>query len=189
MKKHLGIALMAAATCLVLPVVGYADVYSGSTTTARVSLQQDPDDTAVKITSAPTITFGNLTNGAKTTGQAASNIEGALTVHNPGLTSGWQVQLAATQFTMGEDSNTFLKGAEMHFTPGTIGPSTTGVAGTTVSPINQAGVIFAAEAGHGVGDCTDTFAADNVTLDVPQQWGTVGTYTSSLTWTLVNTPA
>lgn len=192
MKKSLALAaVLGVATLLATPVVGNAAaVTDGGTTTAKVGLTEDPDNNTVKLTNAPNVDFGSDAIGAKELNLPAMTVDDPITVENPGLADGWTVQVAGTSFVNG---STTLKGAKFNFTKGAI---------TSEDPNNQSGdptgkdvkvsddatTIFSADKGAGIGTWSSTYATSNVTLDIPAG-NVAGDYTSTLTWTLVNTPA
>jgi len=189
------------------------------TTHATVGLTAgttDPDGPhagQIALTSAPDIDFGT-TNEIKPTqlnlngtfGQSTASTDktakaNSVTVVNPGVTDTWNVAVTASAFKNTDSSATAaasqLIGAKIDFA-GSLG--TTNAAGVEKNPAvaNQAftldatgaqtsqNVLHADEHGYGVGTWTNDFS--KATLQVPA--GQVaGTYESTLTWTISNTPA
>lgn len=121
-------------------------------------------------------------------------VTGNLTVTNHGTAQAWYVSVQGSQFATTD--GTILKGATLAVPAGEV---TKGASDNLSDPANGTAIsldlsqgaasssdVFSATAGNGVGTWLDTFK--DATLHVPA--GNVsGTYTSSLTWTLADTPA
>jgi len=182
----LGAGLLAAA-----PV--YADTTdtsssSGSTTTATTSSSSavttqstttsaefdTSPDAAISLDTAPNISFGkNVTPNGKTNGNYfAVSADNPVEVSNPGLGSGWNVQLKNTPFT--DATGDTLGGAQLTLgTPevaaaNTGNPSTAPVA--TSSPLNGTGttqIVLAAPAKGGLGIWDSEYSLGSVNLTVP----------------------
>lgn len=183
--------------------------------TAGTTDPDGPHSGSIALTSAPDIDFGK-TNEIKPTelnlaGTFAKNAgstdqtanANSVTVNNPGVTDTWSVSVAASAFKNTDTSvaadaaNSQLIGAKIAFA-GKVG--TTNAAGITKNPaianenftLDATGaqtsqpVLHADTNGYGVGTWTNDFSS--ATLQVPA--GQVaGTYASTLTWTISNTPA
>lgn len=170
---------------------------------------------ALAITSAPDVNFGTgtldgstattldgtITNGADSHDKNAAG--GAVTVVDPGTASGWNVQVSNTQmvnddkdatgaaasiaggsFTYGEAALTGSTTANKAVQDTSTGSnSATSVKFDTAGTDNQN--IFHADKGNGVGTWANTYKT--ASLVVPAG-NAAGSYTSTLTWTLTNTP-
>lgn len=148
---------------------------------------------------------GTITNGADSHDKEAK--AGAVTVVDPGTASGWNVQVSNT--IMKNDDETITEGAAASIAGGyfTYGDATlTGSEGGTKADaavqdtsslsdsatslkFNTQGTdnqnVFHAPKGAGVGTWANTYSSAN--LHVPAG-NAKGSYTSTLTWTLTNTP-
>lgn len=196
MKKSLALAaVLGVATLLATPVVGNAAAISaGETTTAKVSLTQDPD-AKLALTKAPTIEFESSKIGADALHLKATSVDDDITVENPGLANGWQVSVASSSFT--SSSSTTLTGAELKFAAGTVyaddgNPSTAPKSSAVTlggkdNPTGTSSLIFDAVQGAGLGTWYNKHALSDVTLDIPAG-NVAGDYSSDLTWTLTDAP-
>jgi len=169
---------------------------------------------SLAITSAPDVSFaggvldgttalnldGTLTNGSESHDKTAN--AGAVTVVDPGTASGWTVQVANTKMANVDSTQTgaaaMIQGGKINFSSPALASKDSGTdAGVTLQGNADANAlsldtegtenvpVYNAAKGSGVGTWTDTFSKSN--LSVPA--GNVkGSYTSTLTWTLNNTP-
>ncbi|BDZ29862.1 WxL domain-containing protein [Lactiplantibacillus sp. WILCCON 0030] len=191
MKKSLGLAaILGVATLLAVPVVGQAaEVQSGDTTTANVGLTQDPVNDAVKLTHAPNIDFGTQKIGISSFMLNPVNIDDDLVVENPGLGDGWRVNVSATPF---EDGSKTLADAKFILKAGNVTPveanSSAKPNSMEVTLLTSDQLIFVADKNAGIGAWKTTYASDQVSLNIPAGH-VAGHYTSTLTWTLANTPS
>jgi len=130
---------------------------------------------------------------------------GAVTVVDPGTASGWKVQVSNTALT--NDLNTdadktndvagaaaTIQGGNINFTGAKVASTdSTNPAGATADADNislatagtQNKPVYNAKLGAGVGTWTDTFSGADLTVP---SGNAAGSYTSTLTWTLTNTP-
>jgi len=162
-------------------------------TTTSAEFDTSPNAT-ISLDTAPNISFGkNVTPNGKTNGSYfAVTADNPVEVSNPGLGSGWNVQLKNTPFT--DAAGDTLGGAQLTLgTPevaaaNTGNPSTAPVA--TNSPLNGTGttqIVLAAPAKGGLGIWDSEYSLANINLTVPA--GQVsGIYSSTLTWQLSDTP-
>ncbi len=169
------------------------------------------------LTSAPDVTFaggtldgtnaldlaGTFEKGANSADTSAA--AGAVTVVDPGTASGWNVQVKNTAMA-NDDSNASgasaqITGGNFTFSNAVLASSDGATANAAVQDIsdlsnkadtvqfNTEGTanqnIFHAESGNGVGTWANTYNA--ASLHVPAG-NAKGSYTSTLTWTLTNTP-
>lgn len=170
---------------------------------------------ALAITSAPDVDFGsgslNGTDDTTLTGKIANGTDshdkqaaaGAVTVVDPGTATGWNVQVSNTQMINTDETATgaakSIAGGTFTYGGADLNGSTTDNAAvqdfSTLSgekdsvQFNTAGTdnqnIFHADAGNGVGTWANTYK--NANLVVPAG-NAAGSYESTLTWTLTNTP-
>lgn len=162
-------------------------------TTATAEFDMSPN-AAISLDSAPDIGFGsNIAPNSKSNGSyTASTLSAPLEVSNPGLASGWTVQLKNTPFT--DAAGDTLGGAELSLGNASVAagnsgnPSTAPTAAT--APLTGTGanqVVFSSPAKGGLGIWDSDYTLDDVNLTVPS--GQLpGTYTSTLTWQLSDTP-
>lgn len=169
---------------------------------------------SLAITSAPDVSFdggtldgktaldlnGTLTNGTESHNKDAK--AGAVTVVDPGTASGWTVQVSNTKMANTDSTQTgiasLIQGGKINFSNAALASEDSGAdAGVTLQgngdanavSLNTEGTdnvpVYNAAKGSGVGTWTDTFSKSNLTAPA----GNVkGSYTSTLTWTLNNTP-
>lgn len=198
MKKN--IFAITAAAALVLNIAATsvtAFAATGQGTKANASLT-DTDDNGKKneitLDSAPEIEFGSqqITAAGNTFG-AAKTITGNVQVSNPGVDAGWNVTLAASDFT--SKTGVTLKGATFTLKAGKAELNNTNskIADTdrysNKTGSNASAVVFSATDGtQGVGVNNDINDIKTASLDVPAG-NVAGDYTANLTWTLAATPA
>ncbi|MCI1553511.1 MAG: WxL domain-containing protein [Levilactobacillus sp.] len=166
---------------------------TSDSTTATAEFDMSPN-AAISLDSAPDIGFGaNIAPNSKSNGSyTASTLSAPLEVSNPGLSSGWTVQLKNTPFT-DADGDT-LGGAQLTLGTADVAAGNSGNPSTAPTqdsaPLTGSGdnqVVFSAPAKGGLGIWDSSYAMDNVNLTVPS--GQLpGTYTSTLTWQLSDTP-
>ncbi|MFC6290401.1 WxL domain-containing protein [Levilactobacillus angrenensis] len=163
---------------------------------------------ALAITSAPDVDFGSGTlNGTSDTtltgtianGTNSHNDEatpGAVTVVDPGTASGWNVQVSNSQMVNTADGATgaakSIAGGTFTYGGAVLTGSTTdnaAVQDATSVKFDTAGTanqnVFHAEAGNGVGTWANTYKSANLVVPAGNA---AGSYESTLTWTLTNTP-
>ncbi|BDZ29863.1 WxL domain-containing protein [Lactiplantibacillus sp. WILCCON 0030] len=190
MKKSLGLAaILGVATLLAVPVVGQAaEVQSGDTTTANVTLTQDPDNKVVKLTHAPNIDFGAQPIGTSSLTLHSQTIDDDLVVENPGLGAGWTVNVSATPFT---DGSKTLADTKFNLAAGSVTPvesnSSAKPNSMEVTLLTSEQPIFVADRNAGIGAWKTTYASDQASLNIPAG-NVAGSYTSTLTWSLTNAP-
>ncbi|MQS53574.1 WxL domain-containing protein [Companilactobacillus mishanensis] len=176
------------------PGVGSDEDTVSGTTTAKVGLEQDPDNNKITLNSAPDIDFGVLKIGKAISGQEATTVSDTVKVSNPGIDSGWSVLVQTGSFdgTATAGGAATLKGVVLHFTPGTVTADSENAGdlpiGTKVDSNGEAQPILGAVAGTGIGDFTQKHETSDVTIDIPQG-NVAGTYQANLTWTLSNAPS
>jgi len=200
MKKSLALAaVLGVATLLATPVVGNAASFvtdsTTGTTTATVGLTQN-NTSPIVITSAPDINFGDSNViGAQALDLSDGTAESAdpITVENPGLASGWNVAVSGTKFTDGSDSSSTLEGAV--FTIGKGEVVADDKTNLTTAPISKSVIvgesgqtILSAGENSALGIWHNTHSDQDIQLHIPVG-AKPGSYTSTLTWTLTNTPA
>lgn len=164
---------------------------------------------SLAITSAPDVTFANGTLDGKTAldldgtfVKGANSWKdaglGAVAVVDPGTASGWQVQVSNTAMTNDVAGTT---GAAASIQGGTInykgakvssldsGTDNGAVLDTDALALPTAGTsnvkVYNAPKGAGVGTWLDTFSTADLTVPAGNA---AGSYTSTLTWTLTNSP-
>ncbi|WP_225893645.1 WxL domain-containing protein [Levilactobacillus wangkuiensis] len=162
-------------------------------TTTSADFTMDPN-AAVSLDSAPNISFGSnpAPNGKVNGNYFSTTVDNPLEVSNPGVATGWSVQLKNTPFT--DTAGDTLNGAVLSLGDASVdaanegNPSATPIA--TISPLEGGSInqlVFAAEAKGGLGVWDATYAPAKVNLTVPA--GQLpGDYTSTLTWQLSETP-
>ncbi|MFD1418654.1 WxL domain-containing protein [Companilactobacillus keshanensis] len=155
-----------------------------------VGLQQTG---SLALDSAPNISFGTQPLAVGKTTYTSSTFDSTLHVTNPGFPSGWSVSVADSGFA-DATSKAPLKGATLSLEAPTIAADDStnqSTPPTTVSPIavsSAASTVVDATAGEGIGAYTGTFASGDASLYVPA--GNIGgSYTSTLTWSLLDAPA
>ncbi|WP_395321421.1 WxL domain-containing protein [Levilactobacillus parabrevis] len=174
-------------------------------------------DGAVELTAAPDLTFGThevtgkadsfkitpaagITNGESSTNKAAK--AGDVEVVNSGSDAGWNVTVAATPFTDKTDSSKVLlgstialngtpatdNGSGVNVKPATIGSAAPGAAAvTTVTPgAANAATVLNATAGNGYGTWQNRISDASLNI---AGGNAAGEYSSTLTWTIANTPS
>ncbi|MFC6274077.1 WxL domain-containing protein [Levilactobacillus tangyuanensis] len=188
----------AAATTDTSSSTGSSSSSSSASTTqsTKVTSEFDTDpNAAISLDSAPNISFGkNVTPNTKSNGSyAALSADNPVEVSNPGLGSGWSVQLKNTPFT--DATGDTLGGAVLSLGAPDIAAGNTGNPSAAPTPgaatkldgsgTNQ--IVFSAAAKGGLGVWTADYSLGDINLAVPAgQMG--GVYTSTLTWQLSDTP-
>jgi len=209
-------------------VTANADDTNSQSTDASVTLTPGDGtgthDGAVSLTAAPDLAFGthkvtgkadnfDITSGSGiTTNNGSTNKDakgGAVEVVNSGSDAGWNVTVAASDFTDKTDPSNVktLLGATIDLkgtpetdnadvdgkTDNTLKPATIGIAAagvgatTTVTPGEANAVpVLTAAAGNGYGTWRNQI--NDATLNIAGG-NAAGTYSSSLTWTIANTPS
>lgn len=111
-----------------------------------------------------------------------------------GTLAGWTVSVTKTPLTSSNDSNTATLNETLTLATGNVKNSTktsVNLKGTnnigTVVVNDAAQTIFAAEQNEGGGTYYENFDGDSATLSFNTDNAKVGTYTSTLTWTLAST--
>ncbi|AJA81168.1 cell surface protein [Levilactobacillus brevis] len=150
-------------------------------------------DAVPTLDAVPNIDFGeNSTPNTQSGRYLAATVDQPLQVTNPGLTSGWAVQLKSSGFT--DQVGDSLRGAMLLLgTPAIMSPNT-GNSSTppTANQVSVAGsdsdqVIWSAPQNGGLGQWVATYALNTIQLTVPA--GQVaGLYTTTLTWQLDDAP-
>ncbi|WP_125713910.1 WxL domain-containing protein [Companilactobacillus kedongensis] len=160
------------------------------TKSTDVGLQQTG---SLTLDSAPDISFGTQPLSVGKTTYTSSAFDSTLHVTNPGFPSGWSVSVAGSGFA-DATSKAPLKGATLSLEAPTIAADDStnqSTPPTTVSPVtvsSAASTLVNATAGEGIGAYTGTFTAGDASLYVPA--GNIGgSYTSTLTWSLLDAPA
>ncbi|WP_395322446.1 WxL domain-containing protein [Levilactobacillus parabrevis] len=165
-----------------------------SQTTATTAEFDTSPNATIALDSAPNIGFGaNATpNGKLDMTYNATTADNPVEVSNPGLPSGWNVQVKNTAFT--DPAGDILKGAVLSLGEPDIEAANTGNPSTapTASAFKLDGtgtnaVIYSAVAKGGLGIWDANYGLAEISLAVPAgQLG--GTYTSTMTWQLNDTP-
>lgn len=165
-----------------------------SQTTATTAEFDTSPNATIALDSAPNIGFGaNATpNGKLDMTYNATTADNPVEVSNPGLPSGWNVQVKNTVFT--DAAGDILKGAVLSLGAPDIAAANTGNPSTapTASAFKLDGtgtnaVVYSAAAKGGLGIWDANYGLAEVSLAVPAgQLG--GTYTSTMTWQLNDTP-
>ncbi|MFD1548536.1 WxL domain-containing protein [Levilactobacillus fuyuanensis] len=166
---------------------------TSQTTTTTAEFDTSPNAT-IALDSAPNIGFGaNATpNGKLDMTYNATTADNPVEVSNPGLPSGWNVQVKNTPFT--DAAGDTLKGAVLSLGEPDIAAANTGNPSTapTASAFKLDGtgtnaVVYNAVAKGGLGIWDANYGLAEISLAVPSgQLG--GTYTSTMTWQLNDTP-
>ncbi|WP_125767768.1 WxL domain-containing protein [Lapidilactobacillus wuchangensis] len=170
---------------------------NGGTSYATATLENDTTGQyTLKLTAVPDIVFAPKTIDGTTMTLTAASVgtdKDQITVVNPGTTSGWNVKLAASKFVENTTKRE-LRGAQLKLGVGEVVPDTkTQVdadetpTGYEISPNEVAGLITSAKEKQGYGTWKHNHKLSEVSLTIPST-NIEGTYTSTLTWTLGNTP-
>jgi len=190
------VTLAAMAAALVAPAGAEADSTSPATQTPQATVNPGSLD----FTTAPTVTdFGPITlDGQAQTANAQVNDWGV--DDSEGTGAGWQVTAVATQFTTADSSETLPMNSLTMVAPATVTADSGQSADeaptpeTPAEPLDNPGqtpqVIASATAGNGMGDWS--FHQSNATggdlaLGIPAD-ARAGTYTSTITFTVQDTP-
>ncbi|WP_129044762.1 WxL domain-containing protein [Companilactobacillus metriopterae] len=170
---------------IVAPTAVLADT-EGSTT-ATASLQGGD----LALVSVPNFKFVPGTAGLADR-VTAEEISDPIKVSNPGNIEGWTLTVNGTPFINDLDKTTEIKGGVFNLSAGTVAATsengvTEGPTATEVANMSDktSHTILSATANNGIGEYTDTFTNDQAILKYPAG-NTAGSYTSTLTWTLVN---
>jgi len=165
-----------------------------SQTTATTAEFDTSPNATIALDSAPNIGFGaNATpNGKLDMTYNATTADNPVEVSNPGLPSGWNVQVKNTAFT--DAAGDILKGAVLSLGEPDIAAANTGKPSTapTAAAFKLDGtgtnaVVYSAAAKGGLGIWDANYGLAEISLAVPAgQLG--GTYTSTMTWQLNDTP-
>jgi len=217
-KKTLGFVAVAAAFAgfgLVSTTTANADVAADGltgSTAANVNLTADPNGAGgVSLVQVPTLTFTDKTlTGSKDT--TALGVANNLVVKNAGATTGWSVTVDGTAMTDGSKTLTGgsydLKSASANalavqsdfITADSANKTTASVSSTTDSvtgdkfnglavdtgTVSSAQNVMNAAENQGVGLFSANFGSTSA-LNIPAS-AVAGKYTSTLTWTVNNTP-
>lgn len=173
---------------------GSSSAVTTQSTTASAEFDT-PAGAAISLDTAPNITFGkNVTPNSKSNGSyEAMTTDNPIEVSNPGLASGWNVQLKNSAFT--DSTGDTLSGAVLALSSADVAAANTGnpsaaPISSSDSSLNGSGtnqIILAAAAKGGLGVWTSEYPLTDINLSVPA--GQVGgTYSSTLTWQLSDTP-
>ncbi|WP_407889099.1 WxL domain-containing protein [Levilactobacillus sp. N40-8-2] len=166
---------------------------TSQTTQTTAEFDTNPN-AAIALDSAPNIGFGaNATpNGKIDMTYSATTADNPVEVSNPGLPSGWNVQVKNSPFT--DTAGDTLKGAVLSLGEPDVAAANTGNPSTapTAAAFKLDGtgtnaVVYSAAAKGGLGIWDANYGLAEVTLAVPAgQLG--GTYSSTMTWQLNDTP-
>lgn len=147
------------------------------------------------ISTIPNLTFGSheITGNAGTYDLARSNqlqVADRRGAGSDGKAQGWTVTVTSGDFLNGTSK---LDAATLKFNSGTV-KALTGekgnapkVVANSVDSTTGATPVFAANVDQGLGQWGTTFDGSDVQLSVPVQQA--GTFTSTLTWAITNTPS
>lgn len=190
MKRWLTLVASVMIFGLCWPLKISAETNSG-TVSVEINGSLEPDDSgSIQLKSVPSIEFDTIPMGSVGT---AKTIEGNISVFNPGLASGWTVQVAMSEFEA--NNGKYLNGAQLIFSSGSVTPSDGEGGGEENLPVakNQtlsAGnpvSIFVAQAGTGIGAWQLAYAPSNISLKTPLT-NQLGIYESKLSWQLIDAP-
>jgi len=183
----------AAATTATSSSSGSSSATTTENTTTSADFTTDPN-AAVSMDSAPNISFGsNPAPNGKTNGSYVGvSADNPLEVSNPGVPTGWSIQLKNTPFT--DTTGDTLEGAVLSLGDSTVAAANTGnpsaVPTASSTPLDGGSanqIVLSAPAKGGLGVWDATYVPNKISLSVPAgQLG--GDYTSTLTWQLSVTP-
>lgn len=166
---------------------------TSESTSTTAEFDTDPNAT-ITLSSAPNISFGkNITPNGPTNGNyTAVTVDNPIGVSNPGLGSGWNVQVKNTPFT--DAAGDTLSGAVLALASPTIAAANTGNPSAkpdgmslSLDGTNANEILLSAPLKGGLGIWDASYSPSGVTLAIPAgQMG--GTYTSTMTWQLSDTP-
>lgn len=166
---------------------------TAQTTTTSADFDMNPN-AAIALDSAPNISFGtNITpNGKSDMSYSATTADNPVEVANPGLASGWSVQVNNSAFT--DTAGDTLKGAVLSLGEPDVAaanadnPSAAPTAGAIkLDGSGTNAVAFNAAAKGGLGVWDSEYGVAEIVLAVPA--GQLpGTYTSNMNWQLNDTP-
>ena len=167
---------------------------SNQKTDVEVSLEKA--DGRIKLTEAPKIGFKSVKMNAGTIHLTADSVAGKLRILNPGLEDGYTVSASMAKFIDKKSVGTSeaperLKGAAITMQAGQV--SAEDAANQSKAPAVSGPVtlnrdntpMVTAKKGEGLGIFKVTY--NNVTLDIPDG-SKPGTYATTITWTLSETP-
>lgn len=196
-KLTRAVTLASVAAALVAPAGALAD----ATSSATQSPQATVDPGSLDFTTAPTVTdFGPITlDGQAQSANAQVNDWGV--DDSEGTGASWQVTAVATQFATSDSSETLPMSALTMVPPATVTAGSGQSADesptpeTPAEPLDNPGqtpqVIASATAGDGMGDWSFHQANANggdLALGIPAD-ANAGTYTSTITFTVQDTPS
>ena len=166
---------------------------TSQTTTTSADFDMNPN-AAIELDSAPNIAFGtNITpNGKIDMSYSATSVDKPVEVANPGLGSGWSVQVKNSAFT--DTTGDTLKGAVLSLGEPDVAAANADNPSTapTAAAVKLDGTgnnveAFNAAAKGGLGVWNSEYGIAEIVLAVPA--GQMpGTYTSNMTWQLNDTP-
>jgi len=166
---------------------------TSESTTTTAEFDTDPNAT-ITLSSAPNISFGkNITPNGPTNGKyTAVSVDNPIGVSNPGLGSGWSVQVKNSAFT--DTTGDTLTGAVLDLAAPTVAAANTGNPSAkpdgmslSLNGTDANEILLSAPLKGGLGIWDGSYSPAGVTLAVPAgQMG--GTYTSTMTWQLSDTP-
>lgn len=208
-RKLMKVAIAGGAAALalglgVIPAIaattdGTSSMSSGSsgpvsqTTTTTAEFDTSPN-AAIALDSAPNIGFGaNITpNGKTDMVYSATTADNPVEVSNPGLASGWSVQVKNSAFA--DAAGDTLKGAVLSLGAPSVAAANTG--NPSAAPVADAlkldgtgtnALAFSAAAKGGLGIWDAEYGLASISLAVPAGQLS-GTYSSTMTWQLNDTP-
>ena len=190
MKRWLTLVAFVMIFGLCWPLEISAETNSG-TVSVKINGSLEPDNfDSIQLESVPSIEFGAISMGSVGT---AKTIDGNVKVFNPGLASGWTVQVAMSEFEA--DNGKHLNGAQLIFSSGLVTPSDGEEGGEENLPVAKNQTlsadnpvsIFVAQAGTGIGEWQLDFAPSNISLKTPLT-NQLGVYESKLSWQLIDAP-
>ena len=189
-------------------MTGLALVASTLLTTAPVLAQdQTKDSTASltieagerKIDQVPTLNFKVTLSGNITASSLSSDEINPIKLSDyTGSLSGWQLKVKRSDFADTTNSSTTLDGFKLQLTGGSFDETSDDVKGTSTNPTaplvigTENADALVATAGKGTGTGSTTINYTGAELELPDAIAKgkvkVGTYTSTLTWTLTDAP-
>ena len=190
-------------------MTGLALVASTLLTTAPVLAQDQTKDSIASLTIKPgvrnvdsvsTLSFDNVTVSGNTAVTSNTTVAIKLSDYTCSL-SGWQLKVKRSDFAEANDSSTKLDGVTLTLTEGGFDQSSSDDVDTTKDTVKadlELGTdnVEVATAGTGTGTGSTTINYDGATLKLSEEIAKeiakgkvkVGTYRSTLTWTLTDAP-
>lgn len=171
---------------------------TSATTPAPVTSDATAEITpgTITLSSGPSFQFGTVEASANDISYKSTSISGALKIADAGTGTGYTVTVAASPFTAAKGDAT-LKNAQLILDNKEATPikaddadnvSTPPTLVTNLTLSSSPVTVLSAASGSGVGAYTGTYGATDASLKVPA--GNIGgSYSSTLTWALVNAPA